>query len=318
MFIITPRGGLCNQLTSIIKGILLGIKYNRNVYIDGFQIDYNKKELCKIEMILNIDKINNFLMENGINNFKIITTLDEHIINENANAKSIFDGEIYLKYKIADLDYVKVSSLININDYIEKNLDKEILCIGNVVSLQIYESFGYAWNDVNNLYHLLSRNIVFNDVFYKLKTIIKTNLNLTEYVCIHLRIEDDCINYCATTLYNIDVEEYNNKLLLYYDNEIKNISIPIYICSGIHNPNNKINFDYYQNLKNNNNLIYDKQNIYIDEYYSSNRELIAIVDYLIALDGYQFIGNEFSSFSILIHNNYKFNNKDTKIFNINH
>ena len=33
MFIISPRGGLCNQLQTIVKGILLAIKYNRNLYI---------------------------------------------------------------------------------------------------------------------------------------------------------------------------------------------------------------------------------------------------------------------------------------------
>ena len=304
MFIISPRGGLCNQIMTIVKGMLLAMKYGRNLYIDGFQIDYSKSELCKIEMILNIDKINDFLLQNNITNFKIITELNNEDFNND-----------FAPYKIINLDYSTISSIPYINNHIEENLDKKYLYLGNIISLDTYNSFGYIWTDLNNPYHLFSRNIIFNDVFYTLKNVIKTKLNLTNYTCVHLRIEDDCIHYCSK-MYNLDTNEYNNKLLSFYDNEINSISMPIYICSGINNFDNKINFEYYQNLKNRNHLVYDKQNISIDKYYTSNRELMAIIDLLIAIDSYKFIGNNFSSFSILIHYYLLFNNKNSEMFNI--
>ena len=54
MFIIQPRIGLCNQLQTIVKGILLSIKYNRNLYIDNFQIDLTSCSLSDINDILNV------------------------------------------------------------------------------------------------------------------------------------------------------------------------------------------------------------------------------------------------------------------------
>ena len=48
MFIISPRIGLCNQLQTITNGLLLSIKYNRNLYIDQFQIDLKSGNLTYI------------------------------------------------------------------------------------------------------------------------------------------------------------------------------------------------------------------------------------------------------------------------------
>jgi hypothetical protein len=55
MFIISPRIGLCNQLQTIVKGLLLSIKYNRNIYIHKFQIDLYSNRLTDINHILNIN-----------------------------------------------------------------------------------------------------------------------------------------------------------------------------------------------------------------------------------------------------------------------
>jgi hypothetical protein len=77
---------------------------------------------------------------------------------------------------------------------------------------------------------------------------------------------------------------------------------------------NTINNDYYTNLMKNNNLLCDKKNINIDKFYLNNRELIAIIDLLIAYDSEIFVGSLISSFSSTISHYFKYNNKECVLF----
>ena len=116
--------------------------------------------------------------------------------------------------------------------------------------------------------------------------------------------------------YNLNIDEYNKILIEYYLNKINNENKKIYICSGILNYSNKINFDFYTNLLNSNNKICDKKNIYIDEYIKNNRELIAIIDLLIAYDSNNFIGCWISSFSQIINAYCNIKNKHSELFKL--
>jgi hypothetical protein len=302
MFIVSPNGGLCNQLQTIAKTLCLGIKYNRNIYIDKFRIDYRYNKYCDINNILNIDKINIFLQRFG--NIKIIKFI------KNINQKKINE------YKIPNLNYNNIPELSYINNYIEENLDKNIIYLGNIVSLDIYKTFGYIWDDNSNNYHLIMSNLIFIDKFYEIKNDIKTQLGLNNnFTSIHLRIEDDMIFY-GSKFYNLQLQEYNTKLLSFYDNSINSIDSKIYICSGILNFDNKINYNYYNNLKNIKLHICDKNNINIDSYYKNNRELIAIIDLLISQESSKFIGSGVSSFSTALHQYFKLNNKDSELFHL--
>jgi hypothetical protein len=56
MFILSPKGGLCNQLQSIVKCMLLGLKYSRNIYIDKFQRFYKSNiPIVKVDGPLFVD-----------------------------------------------------------------------------------------------------------------------------------------------------------------------------------------------------------------------------------------------------------------------
>ena len=58
IFIITPRGGLCNQLITIANGIIYGHYFKRDIYFDGFQIDYrNNDKIIEISKVLNLIKL---------------------------------------------------------------------------------------------------------------------------------------------------------------------------------------------------------------------------------------------------------------------
>ena len=288
MFIVSPRVGLCNQLQTIVKGVLLGIKYNRNIYIDRFQINLHDGNTCDINEILNISNINQYLSSKNIS-IKILSEIDTNIINNIS------------EFKLPYLDYSTIEYSHYINNFIEDNLNMEVIYLGNVISLCIHKSFNYIYGDYSNLYHLIMSNIVFNDKFYQMKTEIKKNLNLINYTSIHLRVEDDFVKHCSEYL-NINLNEYNNQLLLNYDIHIKNITTNMYVCSGILNYDNTLNYDYYINLRSRHKLLCDKSNLYIDDYILKNRELIAIIDLLIAYDSDEFIGHKFSSFSTVIQN----------------
>jgi hypothetical protein len=304
MIIISPRIGLCNQLKTIANGILLGIKYNRNIYIDKFQVDLKSGELCDINIVLNIKKINIFLKKILKTSIKILTTIDEDIIDNLNN------------YCLPDIDYKNIQNISYINDIIELNKTMEIIYLDNIVSLDIYKSFNFIYDDYSgdNLFTLIITNIQFDNAFYKIKDYVKEELNLTKFNSIHLRIEDDAIEYFSLC-YNLSIEDYNNKILKFYDDNIKILGKDkTYICSGMIDFDNIINNDYYTNLMKNNNLLCDKKNIIIDKFYLNNRELIAIVDLLIAYDSEIFVGSLISSFSSTISHYFKYNNKECILF----
>jgi hypothetical protein len=301
MFIVSPRIGLCNQLQCIVKGILLGIKYNRNIYINKFQINLYSNDLCDINEILNINKINSYLLSKNIYNCKIISQVDPVIIDNLEN------------YKLCKINYDSISSETFINNHIDENLDKSILYLGNLVSLCISQSFEYNWGDYTNLYYNLMSNIIFHDKFYELKENIKNKLELVNYNTVHLRIEDDALKHFSHC-YNLSIEEYNANILSFYEEKMKHCTNRTYICSGMLKYDNTINFAYYEKMMRDNSLLCDKKDIVIDSYYLDNRELIAIIELLLAYDADKFIGCGISSFSRCIENYFICNKNNTNIF----
>lgn len=304
MFVVSPRLGLCNQLQTIVKGILLGIKYNRNIYIDRFQIDLKNETLIDINYILDIEKINIFLQNTIKTHIRVLNTIDGNIVNNLKN------------YCLPNINYKDVPTMFYINNHIELNKNMEIIYLGNIVSLDINRSFNFNYDDYsdNNFYYLIMINIPFNEAFYKIKNYIKQTLNLTKFNCVHLRIEDDALKHFAMC-YKLSVEDYNTKLLRFYDNNIKTLEgNHTYICSGMLKFDNKINHNYYDNIMKNSGLLCDKKNVNIDEYYTHNRELIAIIDLLIAYDSDVFVGCYISSFTQAIKHYFKYNNKECILF----
>jgi len=303
MFIISPRIGLCNQLQTIVKGILLSIKYKRDLYIDQFQIDLKSKALTDINNILNIKEINHLLIDKIKTTVKLVPSIDIEVI-DNLNA-----------YHLPHIDYSTVPTALYINDVIELNKEMDIIYLGNIVSLDIHTSFNYLWDDYtdNNLYYFIMTNIKFNPIFYTFKEYIKKELKLTNFNCIHLRIEDDAL-YHFSHCYKLPIAAYNEKLLKFYDDNIKSLSNMSYVCSGMLEFDNTINLTYYNNLIKNNTLLCDKKNIPIDSHYIHNRELIAIIDLLIAYDSDTFVGCHISSFSQFIRIHHIYNKKKVTLF----
>ena len=77
---------------------------------------------------------------------------------------------------------------------------------------------------------------------------------------------------------------------------------------------NSINFSYYQDMVKNNKSLCDKRNVHIDKFYLNNRELIAIIDLLIACDSEKFVGCYISSFSQVIKHHFNYKNKECILY----
>lgn len=302
IFIVKPCGGLCNQLQCITKGILLGQEYNRDIYIDMFHKNVYNNNKCAITEVLNITELNCMITKLNIN-INVLTTLDPHI---ECNIKPLYGVE-----------YNKIPTLITLNNIIEleENQNTLYLDIGAPVSLCIYKSFGLHFNDYSNPYHTIICNMPFHTKFYDIANAIKTHLNLTDYTCIHLRIEDDAIDYYSS-VFKIEKGALTSVLLHFYINQInKNYDRRIYICTGLSYFKNTHN-TFYKLLKTTNSNIVDKQDFKIDNYYTQNRELLAIIDYIIARDATKFVGWGFSSFSILLHVLHKNKDNPSELFKI--
>lgn len=303
LFIISPRFGLCNQLQSIVKGILLSIKYKRHLYINKFQIDLNSGRLSDINAILDIEFLNNFLQKTIDTSSKIITTLPSNINLNNLH-----------NYYLPGVNSKNSPHIPCLNDNIEKNSSMNIIYLDNPVMLNI--SMSFSETGLSTYYSIIMNKIKFTDIFYKLKEKIKNALNLTRYNCVHLRIEDDALRHFSNC-HNMSIPAYNHLLIGFYNRNImeliKNKNM-IYICSGMNNLNNKINSNYYKNLIKDNAMIYDKQSVDIDTFFLKNRELIAIIELLIAYDSSSFIGLWLSSFSQVIKINHDFQNKLVKLY----
>lgn len=293
--ILRPRSGLNNQIYALIKGIIFAHITNRNLYIDGFQKDYrNMNNLISIDKIINIDNLQKTIYENKL------TVKIENNIN------SIFPIQ-----KIKSPPNIEIHNLLNILSLLQSdennsivNIDIESPASGNIP--QEYEP----------IYLNILSELEFTSYFINIANEIKKQLNFNKYACIHLRIENDAIKHLSeNSIFNINDMNgfYKTKYLMEIDFYKKYLN-NVYVCTGLNNQDE--NYLFYQKLKEKFHWK-DKTDIQHPFYNEQNdRELLAIVDYIIAKDANSFLGCDWSSFSININAIYKKNNKLSKLIDI--
>jgi hypothetical protein len=293
--VVRPKYGLCNQLYSISKGIIYGLISNRDVIFSGFQIDYrDENNLWDFESIIDINDL-----QNKLNKL-------------NLNIKITSDLNIKCK-KIKTFTDEKISDIKNFIDllYHEDNINEEFLDIDNPISSCIGNNYNY-------LYKYLNVNIKFVDKYIDLALEIKNNLNLNDYICIHLRLEDDSINFMKNHNTKLSFDDLNSIYKKKYCDELEylttlNNNKSIYICTSLILDKN-FNNNFYKIIKEKYNLV-DK-NSFIEKSEINCREIYGIVDYIIAKDSLYFIGCDWSSFSYYIIQNHIYNKKNYKLINI--
>ena len=302
VLIIRPVYGLCNQINSLVKGILLAHYSNRDLYIDQFQIDCNHKEKRnKIDIIYDLGKLQNILEFLKLQ-VKILDNLD---IKNNPNIKKLIVQQ--------ENDYNK----IDIEKYMKENEKESILDVEN---LSLY--FDTNKHNLEETFNIIITNIPFHNRFIELSEKIMETFHLKNYVCLHLRLEDDCFDYMKNCLNdpNITKDQIIQIYQTQYEKELeelKQYKVKIYICTSLGIYSNKLN-SYYIELKNKYNLI-DKNDL-INSFSVDTkikcRELYGIIDFLIAKNANYFIGCEWSSFSILISKVHLFYNKRSKLLDL--
>jgi hypothetical protein len=293
--IITPKFGLCNQLLSISRGIILGIITNRNIIFKSFQLDYrNMDNVTAFDDIIDISHLKNILTSKKV-------MID--IISQNMTGKKVVTNN-----QEEEICYIK--DFIPILFY-NCNINETYLDIENPISY-------YIPNQYNKLYNFINQNIQFTEKYIKIADNIKKKLNLIQYSVIHLRLEDDSIHFLKDNS-DKSFEEINKIYIEKYIKELdiiknKDNDIPIYICTSLA-INENVNNSFYKKLKSKYNLI-DKNDYteIIDK--NNSREIYGIIDYIIAKDGIYFVGSDWSSFSIYLNDYYKNNNKASLLIDI--
>ena len=283
--IVRPKYGLCNQLFSISKGIIFGLISDRDVIFSSFQLDYkNENNTCDFHDVIDIIHLQALLNSFNIN-IKIYS--DKSKIGKKAMAPRE-DNISYIK------DFIPI--LFN-----ENNVNEEYLDIDNPISSIIPDEYHKLLNEID-------LKIKFTDKYIDIANNIKNKLNLTNYIAVHLRLEDDAIVYMKTLGMNVDgyIQKYISNL-----NSFKNMKhCKVYICTSL-NMNENIYNNFYKNIKERYNLI-DKSNIFdgIDDLNINEcREVFGIIDFLIAKGSVYFVGIDWSSFSLYLYNIHRDNGK---------
>jgi hypothetical protein len=189
ILVITPRYGLCNQLSSISKGIIYAFLTNRDIIFNGFQLDYRHDDnLMEFHEVINIEELQKTIYKYNLN---IIVSSNKSIIGEKIDTHNEKD----------------VSHIKDFIPYLfhENNINKEVLYIGNPISSKIPIEYMKLQNliecEINFTlkYNLMAKNVI-------------KSLGLKNYICIHLRLEDDAINYIKIKkgFINVDIDLIND------------------------------------------------------------------------------------------------------------
>ena len=301
ILIISPKYGLCNQLSSISKGIIYAFLSNRNIIFNGFQLDYrDSNSLVDFHEIIDIKEL-----QKTINKYNLNITVESN--------RNIFGKKIYTH---DDTDISHISDFIPFLFH-ENNIDIDILDIGNPIS------------SVIPMEHMKLQNLIESEIKFNLKyrliayNIIK-QLELKNYICIHLRLEDDAINYMKIKkgYTNVDIEPINDFYKKKYIESLENLkkmntyNKKIYICTSLGIDEN-VNNNFYEYIKEHYNLIDKTKIMNINTLRERQcREIYAVIDFIIAKESDYFIGIDWSSFSLQIYNSHVQNGKCAELINM--
>jgi hypothetical protein len=295
--------GLCNQLYSLITGICYCIDNKINIlFINKFYKSINTQNYCNISEILDIDYLNSYLSQYSI----FLVDSNKFIFNiTNAYIRDINNNIIHhvtdsiIKNHLSERQFCisKYSKLIpelNIesgcnllvkyelnNGFFEEYypiIHNKLLETVNYDFINLnYDTFSVVGVKHNYFWDIL-KNLKFLDTFVNkandIKNIIRVcNNSSLKINCIHLKLENDCIEHCEN-IYKTDKNIIKKSLEDAYIQTIKDSILEselTIVLSGDFD-NNVIKF-----LQNNNYRFISTPKLYED------RELNAIIDLEIGL-----------------------------------
>ena len=296
---ITIFGGLFNQLFGLINGIMLAHIFKRDLYIDGFYEDpFRTLENTPIGRTFNLNKLN-----------EILTDLQFY--------PRVFESDDQIKWeKVSDFNIFGMYWLPLSMDVIINELYKNNLYIGMTYSgahpFYTGSSTGGSNNQkINSVYDYILDNLPFNDAFTLKSQELRMQLGLSDndYVAVHVRMEDDMLNFLPKYIYQADDDIVCNNLFNNYKSLLTEYSLnnKIFISTALLKKPNRYSEQLEAILKENNNLIINRNDIEVEGMYG--REISGILEYLTCREAKIFIGYEISTFTNAIVTHFKLNNK---------
>lgn len=290
--------GLLNQFWSLINGILIGHYVGRNVVVENFYPDYNKIDKIPIEAIIDIDSLNCLIVELGLNTY--VTT--------KVQGANWLPSRYYNPTKETFDQYGFINTLALLKSEAEKYLDIHDTFTDTMFKNNIDP-------EIKQLFIRLLTGLKFSWKVRQIIKYIKKILGLTSsYKVIHLRLEDDMIKY--RPFQNINEYEYGMMVYNQYKEKINqhmNPSDIILLSTHLTKSPNLMNFTINDLSKKYSRVVINDQwrNVFPDFY--KGREIDALIDYLLSLDGIGFIGHHYSTFSQAIKYYYDIHSKENNL-----
>ena len=279
--------GLFNQLINLINGLIIGHLTQRVIYHPRFLPNYNSLDSIPLEEILDLVHLNQLLSSLNLN-----TSIE---FNKTVDEKEWVISKYYNKLT----NPLTTNSLDEICSKLFQE-DSPYLNIGSVFGLL----------STNDLEDVLFGQIRFLPKYYEVLNHCLTYFN-SKYNTIHLRLEDDWINFISESS-RISFEDYTQKLFNDYLLSMEKIFSPndtIFLATHLLKSNNRNNHLIDRIRITYPNLVYSIP--WRDNFpdFLPGREIDAIIDYLIGINGERFIGLYFSTYSRIIGRIYRLNGK---------
>ena len=266
--------GLLNQLYALVNGILLGHSVGRDVIVSDFYTTYNQPDTIPLNKIVDIPKLNCSLVELGISchllDYHSRSPCDQEVIRR--APKSVHFNPV--KYALRGLKL----PLDNL-----KKEQGQIINLGNTM----FSDFDDYPAKSDSPFWRIMLNIQFTQVILDGVDHVMEKYDLTDYVGIHFRLEDDMIKK-----FRIDTQERYRL----YQTTLANIAGPdtvVYLSTHLTKSENSLNH-LVDDLKKS----YPKVVVCKESFpFPRGREIDALIDLLVMSRAKAVIGQTFSAFS---------------------
>ena len=328
---ISSQSGLNNQLFGVVNNIILAIASDVDTLIfDGALTDINNGTLINMSDFLDFEKTTsniskltgremiyldrhkfNFTLKSAIYGIKGLNTVD--VIEKITHSENFIDikGNTYNRnFKVDPISNCmkKLYLTIDFNGkekHITLNENNSFLLNDYVLNTKIFTSkkvlpFWYGYHGGENFVNIF-KCLVFNSKFYD----IVNTLSLKPMNVLHLRLEDDFINYIERLHFNIDYEMTKSVLSKKYVDSLKELNPDeqIYVLTSddrlisllLNDTDQYLNESIHTaNKSNHTNVLlnggrflyldYQRKLSLVEEYFGySGREMCGIVDLIIGM-----------------------------------
>jgi len=280
--------GLFNQLNILVNSIILAHYAGRDVAVNWFYPNYRSRTQYPIEKVIDIPELNSRIREYGL----------EPYVGTLKNTKQIQSSRLSGGfYNCNELEIFKVHQE-------QPSSSIRLECGDSAIFYRNVDPF------LSDLYFSLIAHIPFTDHIKQTVHQIKCSFNLNNYHAVHLRLEDDMLNFKQIREpNNINFVSKTHNTYLETMRLLFNTNDQIFIATDLGKNAHKCNWilDEIKNLYPNAITSENWRDSHPD--FPTGREFDAIVDYLLCQGAESFIGFGSSTFSDTLLNYFEYQKK---------